>query len=758
MSEGIEEAGPSTLIDEELNEGIHEDPSPATIIDVEDHIEVEGQRHESPIRPIPNVSPIPEVRATVSHVHNPDPAETFRVWIIGPPVEVLLAHFKTQELFKDNVFEVPMILIQLGFGLLLGNFLAVILPRRVFRVWGTRLQFTLNPGPFNIKEHALIGVFAYIGLMRPNLLQSVSIDIAYFHNVIYWTMAFMATLASFLMCFPFVGLFTRHMVSAARMWWPTELVDVAFYRTWHDDIDRLLGNISNKFFFMIFFGLSFIYQTIVGFFFQSLSYLSPLCWVWKNSVVAQIIGAGKKGLGFLSFGMDWASLNTSMGDPLATPIVVILNLLFGYLITLVAILSLYWSNAFETRKFPMMSTEPYDAYGHPYNISRVLHNNGTFNEVGYRDYSNVHWTAFSIVTYSQLLGSLACGLVHVIMERELYTQIEEDVHNRLMERYDSVPKSWSITISVLALVLAVICSIARFGPEVNFPFSVVLAACLTALVAVIIVGPYFATTGEMLPISAGIVIIGGSLFPNERFNCMIYNNFTYQIATNTVQFLGFLKQAHYLQIPLKAMWKVLVVASIIVCSVSFHETWNQLNKHENPCVQQDLPTGSASINCPMLDMYYNRFNMWGVVGSRRIIGDSNYDAFIWSVVAVCIIAQVLLSYFGRRWVFLHSIKLPIILSAAGQIPFSGTATLNTWLSSGIVFYKVAYTRIPGWTPKWQYLLGTALAAGTAFASGMVLHFIRKFSPEWWGSIADDHCPLATCPTAPGIFIEGCIRH
>lgn len=116
--------------------------------------------------------------------------------------------------------------------------------------------------------------------------------------------------------------------------------------------------------------------------------------------------------------MDWSSVNTLVGDPLATPIVAIFNLLVGYLITVfIAIPSVYWSNAFETRKFPMMSGDPYDAYGHPYDISRVLHSNGTFDETGYKNYSNVHWTAFTLTAYSLLLGSLVSSLVHVIMDR-----------------------------------------------------------------------------------------------------------------------------------------------------------------------------------------------------------------------------------------------------------------------------------------------------------------------------------------------------
>lgn len=201
-----------------------------------------------------------------------------------------------------------------------------------------------------------------------------------------------------------------------------------------------------------------------------------------------------------------------------------------------------------------------------------------------------------------------------------------------------------------------------------------------------------------------------------------------------------------------------VAASLIVCSVSFNETWNQLNKPNNPCVQQVLPKGSNSTNCPLLDSYYNGFNMWGVIGSRRIIWDGNYYIFLLSVITASMVAQVVLSLLGRRWESLRAIMLPVILAAPAQILFSGTANFNTFLAIALVFYWIAHTRFRGWTMRWQYLLGAAVTGGTAFASGMVLLFINEIHPEWWGSASDDHCPLATCPTAPGISVEGCVWH
>lgn len=42
-----------------------------------------------------------------------------------------------------------------------GHFMARVLPDSKFRVFGR--EYSLNPGPFNVKEHVLISIFANVG-------------------------------------------------------------------------------------------------------------------------------------------------------------------------------------------------------------------------------------------------------------------------------------------------------------------------------------------------------------------------------------------------------------------------------------------------------------------------------------------------------------------------------------------------------------------------------------------------------------------
>ncbi|CAB4312161.1 unnamed protein product [Prunus armeniaca] len=74
------------------------------------------------------------------------------------------------------------------------------------------------------------------------------------------------------------------------------------------------------------------------------------------------------------------------------------------------------------------------------------------------------------------------------------------------------------------------------------------------------------------------------------------------------------------------------------------------------------------------------------------------------------------------------------------------------------FSFYVYRKYKGWWARHNYILSAALDAGVAFTA-VLLYFTFQsediMGPNWWGQEGDDHCPLATCPTASGIVAKGC---
>ena len=112
-------------------------------------------------------SPIEQVRLTVPRTDDPSlPVWTFRMWSIGLFSCALMSFLNQFFSYRTEPIIVTQITVQVA-SLPLGHFLVRVLPARKFKapallgVGGG--EWSLNPGPFNIKEHVLISIFANAG-------------------------------------------------------------------------------------------------------------------------------------------------------------------------------------------------------------------------------------------------------------------------------------------------------------------------------------------------------------------------------------------------------------------------------------------------------------------------------------------------------------------------------------------------------------------------------------------------------------------
>jgi OPT family oligopeptide transporter len=115
-------------------------------------------------------SPIEEVRLTVPSTDDPDlPVWTFRMWSIGLVSCALMSFLNQFFSYRTEPLIVTQITVQVA-SLPVGHFMARVLPRRSFRTPALLGggEWSLNPGPFNIKEHVLISIFANAGFAFGN--------------------------------------------------------------------------------------------------------------------------------------------------------------------------------------------------------------------------------------------------------------------------------------------------------------------------------------------------------------------------------------------------------------------------------------------------------------------------------------------------------------------------------------------------------------------------------------------------------------
>ncbi|KAJ2911762.1 hypothetical protein MD484_g8659, partial [Candolleomyces efflorescens] len=151
-------------------------------------------------------SPYPEVRASVSNIDDPDmPAMTIRMWVVGLLLCMTSSAFNVFFNFRSPAPSiVPLVLLLLSYPV--GKFLAFTLPITTYRIplpyvpvrwvpssaprsvmrvlrpltFPHAIEFSLNPGPWNIKEHVLVYIMANVAVGNPYALNAIVVLEVYY--------------------------------------------------------------------------------------------------------------------------------------------------------------------------------------------------------------------------------------------------------------------------------------------------------------------------------------------------------------------------------------------------------------------------------------------------------------------------------------------------------------------------------------------------------------------------------------------------
>ena len=196
-------------------------------------------------------SPYPEVRASVSNIDDPDmPALTIRMWFIG----LLLCLFSGAiNMFFNFRYPapsiVPMTLLLISYPI--GKFLAYTLPITTYRLprYLGSAEFSLNPGPWNVKEHVLVFIMANVAVGPPYAINAIVVMQVYYSIDPGFWFSLLLVLATQLTGFGLAGLCRRFLVWPASMVWPQNLVVCTLLNTLHAEEDQESGGISRFRFF-----------------------------------------------------------------------------------------------------------------------------------------------------------------------------------------------------------------------------------------------------------------------------------------------------------------------------------------------------------------------------------------------------------------------------------------------------------------------------------------------------------------------------
>ncbi|KAG6527159.1 hypothetical protein ZIOFF_009253 [Zingiber officinale] len=564
-------------------------------------------------------SPIEQVRLTVPSTDDPTlQVLTFRIWILGVPLCILQSALVRIATFRQQFIYISPVCID--FFLYGGcNLLARVLPNKVVTIPGTRWSFSLNPCPFNIKEHIAIFALGYIN------------------------------------------------TDSSNMWWPSVVASIP------------------------------LYSIIPAYFFQSITALSFVCWIWKDSITAQQIGSGMNGLGIGSISLDWMTITT-----------------YDKYSKIYFTTSLLYCYAFSLAQYTSSISEITLCYG------RSL------------------WQTF---------------------KKAYKHDDEQDVHGRLMKQnYESIPQWWfySILLSMIGMAILVCES---FGSQIQLRYWEVLLACALVFLFLPLECVLEAIAGSGFTLDLLFEAIIGYLNPGKPLANMAFKLYGTEAHLVAAYAIYNFKLSHYIKIPPKIVFHLMILATIS-CFIDFGIAWWMLRSIDNICQPDLLPEGSPW-TCPSDKAMFITGVTWGLVGpSKTFYPDGMYSiVFIFALIGlVAPIPVWLLSqkYPEKKWIRL--INFPLIFNAALVLPVGGMVGYWNWFIVGLLFNYFIYHKHREWWTRYNYLLSAGLDAGSAvfvLLLSVSLQFQNIYGANWWGLELSDHCPLTNCPTVPGVIIEGC---
>ncbi|KAG6873549.1 hypothetical protein C0995_014419 [Termitomyces sp. Mi166 len=639
-------------------------------------------------------SPFPEVRASVSNIDDPDmPALTLRMWLVGL---ILCMISRPQAYHKDhsglNVFfnfrspaptVVPLALLLISYPC--GKFLAFTLPITTYRIpiphlpssivpipnantsrvvlfltnlirplaYPRSFEFSLNPGPWNIKEHVLVFIMANVAVGNPYALNAVVVSEIYYDLDFGYWFALVLVLATQLTGFGLAGLTRRFLVWPASMVWPQNLVACTLLNTLHaEDEDDGVGfgfrsngkGMSRYRFFMISWSLAYF----------PISANEPYDRYGQIYDIKRVLTKEDR--------FDLDAYNTY--SPLYLPATYAMTYLLAFaLSTCVIVHTLLYHGRSLLNGIKKMKVESDDIH------AKLM-----------RNYPEVpEWWYLSAFTVFFALAVVAV---------ETFEQRADVVLGVGHER---------TSLGIVTLVAS--------SNYIYPSFRVHLCDD----------GPGFSGKNVIdlgiLQITLNILaqIIPGTLMPGNPMANMLFKAYSVQTLAEATSFIQDLKLGHYIKVPPRATFLVQLVATTMAAFVQVGvKTWIFANVKDICDPQQ-----KSQLTCPHNQVFFTASAVWGLIGPSRQFGPGSiYHPHLYAMV-IGVFLPIPFWFWQRRYPdsWFKYVSTPVILNGVSAIPPATGINYSSWFAVGFIFQYLIRKRNFAWWSKFNYVLSAALDSG-----------------------------------------------
>ncbi|CDK24233.1 unnamed protein product [Kuraishia capsulata CBS 1993] len=691
---------------------------------------------------IPDDSPYPEVRAAVSSFDDPTiPQNTWRMWVLGMMMTTIGSAMNVLfSMHSPSFYITALVTSMLAWPI--GRAWQKIMPN--LKVFG----IPLNPGAFNLKEHALITIMAnvsfgsgqaYATAVILALNQHYGVDFGWgFDLVLIWS--------SQCIGFAYAGMMRKILVEPSNMIWPSNLVLSTFLTNIHVNDNHTANGwqISRLKFFLIIFLVSFFWYWFPGYIFKALSYFAWPTWIAPNNVVVNQVFGAYTGLGLIPLTFDWNQISSYIGSPLVPPISTIVTIFASMVIIFwIVTPALHYTNTWFGRYLPMSSSGSYDRFQKTYNVSRIINSDLSLNLEKYKEYSPLYLSTTFAVFYGMSFASFTSTIVHAVLFHgaDVVATIREwknmkpDVHSRLMKQYKNVPEWWYAIVFVIFFGMSV-ATIRAWNTEMPV-WSLVVALCI-AIIMLIPAGIIHAITNISVGLNVITEVIVGYMIPGKPIAMMLFKTYGYITNFQAIQFTSDMKLGNYMKISPRLLFTAQFTAAIWGSLVQIAVLkWAQ-GAYENVC----STTQVDKFTCPGARTFFNASIIWGVIGPQRQYshGQTYYGTLFFFIIGA--ILPIINWLILKKWPnsYVKYLNWPVFFSGTNMIPPATPYNYGSYCVVGIFFGWFIKKKWFHWWSKYNYSLSAGLDIGLAWSSLLIfltISLTKTAAISWWGNNITD---------------------
>ncbi|GAB0138449.1 hypothetical protein EsDP_00006684 [Epichloe bromicola] len=623
-------------------------------------------------------------------------------------------------------------------------------------IWLFRL---INPGPWNLKEHAVCSITA---TSASNAAASIFVFTA---QDLFYDLPLSAT--TVVLSVISIGLFGYGICGIVRpiCVWHVESVywsNLPTVKTlqglhWQD----LKSSKPLRVFWYSFVAMA-VYEVFPAYIFPWLNSISIPCLASMNatgdkaSTLTNLFGGAtnNEGLGLFTLSLDWQYITSTQTS---LPLKLQVHQALGFLICILAMLGIYYTNVWDAKSQPFMSTRLRTASGKSYPTAQVFAG-GVLDKTIFAKLGVPRLTGS--FAYAMFMANAAIGalIAHCAMfwggdfvkayKSAKAGQYDDRHHSHMLKHYKEAPWWWYIIVLVLSFILGLVVVIQE---NITLPAWAYIVALLIGIILAPLSAILYARYGNGIATNNLSKMLAGLMIPGRPIGNMYFSAWSHNVISNCINLCADLKMGEYLKIPPRVMFLTQVYGTILGGFVNYAVMISIVKTNRDLLANSN---GSAAWSGATIQSYNTNATSWAL--AKYLYGSGgkyNMVPIGLAVGAGIVTVHRIVAYFIPRikGLALSEINMPQLLQYSGFIPYnqSQTCVILSYIVTG--FFAQFYLR--NYKPRifrdYMYLVTGAFDGASLFVL-----FILSFAvfgaggrtvpfPQWWGNNADgnlDHCP------------------